>query len=178
MTDIDFSDPPRSKRLTFRLLDERDKPALYRILQNPAVTEPAGFKAITTAYEFERFWRTHTDKKSCLAILLEDMCIGYYNIYRYKTDLEKYRYSNNAEIAFLIGEDYQRNGYAAETLATLDKYLLTMYDTVWADYFIGNTASERTIEKCGFRFVEEYDMFFEELGEEKKVASNVLENEV
>lgn len=67
-------------------------------------------------------------------------------------------------IGFVIGKKYQNHGYATETLKTLTAYLKQMFDFCVADHFVGNDASKRVIEKCGYRYIEEYTVFFDELG--------------
>ena len=163
-----------SQNLTFRLLRQEDKPFLYPILQEPETTRPAGFPPVQTEEAFERFWNDLTQYNTAVAILLEDRCIGYYHVHKYRTDNPERKDKQCVGIGFLIGRRYCRRGFGTETLLTMDAFLLERFDCIFADYFSENTASQKTIEKCGFRFDENYEMFFEELGEQKQVVSNVL----
>ena len=163
-----------SQNLTFRLLRQEDKPFLYPILQEPETTRPAGFPPVQTEEAFERFWNGLTQYNTAVAILLEDRCIGYYHVHKYRTDNPELKDKQCVGIGFLIGRRYCRRGFGTETLLTMDAFLLERFDCIFADYFAENTASRKTIEKCGFRFDENYEMFFEELGEQKQVVSNVL----
>lgn len=163
-----------SQNLTFRLLRQEDKPFLYPILQEPETTCPAGFPPVQTEEAFERFWNDLTQYNTAVAILLEDRCIGYYHVHKYRTDNSERKDKQCVGIGFLIGRRYCRRGFGTETLLTMDAFLLERFDCIFADYFSENTASQKTIEKCGFRFDENYEMFFEKLGEQKQVVSNVL----
>ena len=163
-----------SKNLTFRLLRQEDKPFLYPILQEPETTRPAGFPPVQTEEAFERFWNDLTQYNTAVAILLEDRCIGYYHVHKYRTDNPELKDKQCVGIGFLIGRHYCRRGFGTETLLTMDAFLLERFDCIFADSFSENTASRKTIEKCGFRFLENYEMFFAELGERKQVVSNVL----
>ena len=48
-------------------------------------------------------------------------------------------------------------------------YLARRFDFVFADCFTDNPASRRIIEKNGYRYLENYRMCFDALGEEKNV---------
>ncbi len=163
-----------SQNLTFRLLRQEDKPFLYPILQETETTCPAGFPPVQTEEAFARFWNDLTQYNTAVAILLEDRCIGYYHVHKYRTDDPALKDKQCVGIGFLIGRDYCRRGFGTETLLTMDAFLLERFDCIFADFFLENTASRKTIEKCGFRFFENYEMFFAELGEQKRVVSNVL----
>ncbi len=162
-----------SERLSFRLLEDCDKESLYPILQEPETTKPAGYLPLKNENEFEKFWDNLTAEGTGVAILLNGGCIGYYHALKYVPS--QYAEQKNIGIGFLIGKDYVRKGYGTETLMTLDKYLLTIYDNIWGDYFTENTASKKILEKCGFKYFETYEMNFECLNNEKKtVISNIL----
>ncbi len=165
----------KSQHLTFRLLQEQDKEALAPILREPETTKPSGFLPVCTEEELEEFWKGLTRYQTGIAILLEGRCIGYYHVNKYIPDEPEYQEQTNVGIGFLIGKDYIGRGYGTETLLTLNAWLLTKVDNIWADYFVENTASKKTILKCGFREMSPYDMTFEALGGERKhVISNVL----
>ncbi len=164
-----------SPRLSFRLLEDQDRSSLFSILQEPSTTVPAGFLPISDEAAFDAFWADLTRYNSGIAILLEGKCIGYYHVNPCRMNEPEYRDKQNVMIGFLIGGDYRQKGYAAETLNTLNPYLLTRFDHIWADYFEENTASRKTIQKCGFREAGSYEMTFDALnGEVKRCIANVL----
>lgn len=67
----------KSERLTLRLVDERDGPALREILRDPEVTKPAGFLPPETEAEFETFFSGLTAHHTGIAILAGETVIGY-----------------------------------------------------------------------------------------------------
>ena len=153
-----------SERLSYRLLAPSDKAALREILSKRSVTEPAGFLPAATAEEFDRFFAGLTRYNTGIAILRDDMLIGYIHVSRYVPDLPEYHGKNCISLGFLIGEKYQNRGYATETLKTVTAYLKKTFDFCIAEHFTGNEPSKRVIEKCGYRYTETYTLFFEELG--------------
>ena len=61
-------------------------------------------------------------------------------------------------------------------LQAVTGYLLGRFDACFADCFAENQASKGLIERCGYRFVEEYSMLFRALGEEKRCLSFINQN--
>ena len=55
-------------------------------------------------------------------------------------------------------------------------FLPAASDAVFADCFVGNTASQKLIEKCGYRYLGNYTLFFEELSEKKTCRCYVRDN--
>ena len=119
-----------SQNLTFRLLRQEDKPFLYPILQEPETTRPAGFPPVGTEEAFERFWNDLTQYNTAVAILLEDRCIGYYHVHKYRTDNPELKDKQCVGIGFLIGRRYCRRGFGTETLLTMDAFLLERFDCI------------------------------------------------
>lgn len=162
-----------SARLSYRLLEEQDQDALYPILQEPETARPSGFLPLKDREAFERFWQTLTAYRTAVAIVLDGKCIGYLHVHKCTVDAPELVGKKCVMVGFLIGRDYRRRGYATEMLLTMSDYLLERFDCVFADYFLENEASRKTIEKCGFRFLENYEMVFDELGETKQIAANI-----
>lgn len=80
-----------SKRLTYRLLNESDKEALYEILSDKSVTEPAGFMPADTKEKFDDFFVELTKCNTGIAILNDEILIGYIHVDPYSSDLPEYR---------------------------------------------------------------------------------------
>ena len=58
---------------------------------------------------------------------------------------------NTSEIGYAIGRKYWSNGYATEALkAMVDFIFSTGVHKITASHIVGNDASKRVIEKCGF----------------------------
>lgn len=163
----------RSKRLTYRLLCEGDKAALREILSERDVTEPAGFLPSESEAEFDVFFAELTQYNTGIAILLEGVLIGYIHVHKYTPDSAEYSGKKCVSTGFVIGKAYQNNGYATETLETVTTYLKQSFDYCFVSHFTDNVPSKRVIEKCGYRYFEEYTMFFEEIGQEMKLIGYV-----
>lgn len=165
----------KSKRLSFRLLEDGDKASLFRILQEEETTVPSGFLPIADRNTFEVFWKRLTQYNTAIAILYRGECIGYFHVNKWVPEEAEYKDKKNIGIGFLIGKNYLRQGFGTETLTTLNQYLLLQFDCIWGDYFEGNEASKNLLNKCGFIPVGTYDMDFDTLGGEKRhIYSNVL----
>lgn len=156
----------RSKRLTYRLLDSSDREALYEMLSDRSVTEPAGFMPADSRESFDAFFAALTQYHTGIAIRYGENLIGYIHVNRYASDLPEYLGKKGVSTGFVIGKKYQNQGFATETLQTVTAYLKQRFDYCIADHFAGNEPSKRVIEKCGYRYLETYTMFFEELGKE------------
>ena len=92
---------------------------------------------------------------------------------KYVPDQTEYSGKKGVSTGFVIGKKYQNQGYAAETLKTVTKYLKQAFDYCFVSHFIDNEPSKRVIEKCGYRYLEKYTMFFEELGKEMTLLGYV-----
>lgn len=163
----------RSKRLTYRLLNDADKAALQEILSDRSVTEPAGFMPADSKEEFDTFFAGLTGHNAGIAILSGEKLIGYIRVEKYTPDLTEYRERNCVSTGFVIGKKYQNQGFATETLESITAYLKQMFDYCFADCFEDNTPSKKVIEKCGYRYVEKYTLFFDVLGKEITCLSYV-----
>ena len=163
----------KSKRLTYRLLDATDKEALYELLSDKIVTEPAGFTPAASKAEFDEFFAELTQYNTGIAILSGNTLIGYINVNKYISDFPEYSGKKCVSTGFVIGKSYQNQGYATETLETVTSYLKQSFDYCFADHFEDNEPSKKVIEKCGYRYFEKYTMFFEKLGKEITCLSYV-----
>ena len=154
----------RSKRLTYRLLDVADKEALREILSDKSVTEPAGFLPADSKAKFDSFFTELTQYSTGIAILCNEVLIGYIHVNKYVPDLPEYSGKKCVSTGFVIGKMYQNQGYATETLEAVTAYLKQMFEYCFADHFMDNEPSKKVLEKCGYHYVEKYTVFFEELG--------------
>lgn len=162
-----------SRRLRYRLLGEGDKAALFQLLQDREVTAPAGFLPAENEAAFDVFFDRLTQNHTGIAVLMREELIGYCHVNPYRPDVEELKEKMCVGLGFVIGKDFQQKGYGTEMLKTVTEYLLSRFDACFADCFSENDPSRKTIEKCGYRYVETYPMFFEELGEEKNCLSYV-----
>ena len=56
-------------------------------------------------------------------------------------------------VGYWVGKPYWNEGICTEALQLLLDYCINVmhFENIWADYFTGNPASGRVIQKCGFR---------------------------
>lgn len=160
-----------SQRLRYRLLEEGDKAALFQLLRDREVTAPAGFLPAENEAAFDVFIDRLTQNHTGIAVLMGEKLIGYCHVNPYRPDVEELKEKMCVGLGFVIGKDFQQKGYGTEMLKTVTEYLLSRFDACFADCFSENDPSRKTIEKCGYRYVETYPMYFEELGEEKNCLS-------
>ncbi len=166
-----------SENLTFRLLKDCDKAALFPILGESETTRSAGFGAMVETEELEKFYVELTQYNTAVAILKGGECIGYIHVNKYVPD-PPCRDARNIGIGFLIGKSHQRRGYGYEALRVMCAYLAHRFDNIWADYFIENIASGALLRKVGFKHDSEYELEFDTLGGEKKrIISTLLTRE-
>ena len=160
-----------SERLSYRLLEERDKLQLASLLSDAEVTRPAGFLPSKSASEFDDFFATLTQYNTGIAVLLGDVLIGYIHVNKYVSSLPELVGKPCVSTGFVIGKAFQRKGYGTEMLNTLTNYLLGRFSACFADCFDNNPASEKLIRKCGYEYFEDYTMFFDGIGETKTCKS-------
>lgn len=163
----------RSERLWYRLLEDGDKGALWALLSDPAVAEPAGFEPAKTQAEFDAFFTELTQYHTAIGVFLEQTLIGYIHVGRYRPG-GKYADKSCVSTGFAIGSAYQGHGYGTEMLRTVTAYLKSKFDFCFADHFLDNEASHRVIAKCGYVYCDEYSMYFEKLGKTLTCKSYVF----
>ena len=164
-----------SERLTYRIIRTEDKEYYRAMLSDEAVTRPAGFPPPVREPEFDAFFEGLMQAGGGITILREEHPIGYLRVYPERVDSEsEFAGKICVGVGFLIDGRYHGCGYGTEMLRTLTAYLKSRFDYVFADAFIDNPASNRVITKCGYRYVEDYTMEFEELGERKTCHSYVI----
>lgn len=162
-----------SQRLHYRLLKQSDKAALALLLSDPEVTAPAGYLPAPNDRAFDDFFASLIRYDTAIALLKGDTLIGYCRVNRYQSDAPELKGKNCVSTGFVIGKAYQLQGYGTEMLQAVTAYLLKRFDACFADCFQDNEASRKTIEKCGYRYVETYPFYFDELAKEKLCLSYV-----
>lgn len=162
-----------SERLTYRLLEERDKVALADLLRDETVTGPAGFRPAQTPEEFDRFFRELTQNRTAVALLLGQTLLGYFHVNPCRLGDPKYQDQPCVSVGYVVGKAYQNRGYGTEALKFLTAYLKGRFAYCFADCFEGNLPSQRVILRCGYRYYERYTLYFSALGEERTCESYV-----
>lgn len=155
----------KSERLSYKLLGNIDVDSLKKILSDEGVCRFTGFLPPNGDDDFHELFMVITQFRSALGIYLDGKLIGYIRAVGLTMLSPEYSGKSCVNIGFVIAKEYQGQGFATEALSTFTSYLTERYDYCFADCFAENAASERVIIKCGYRFEEEYDMFFSGLGE-------------
>jgi [ribosomal protein S5]-alanine N-acetyltransferase len=140
-------------RIVLRKLKLADAPTVYRIMQNPKVTRylfvGQPYRKAHAVEFIRKIWSWWRLRKSFgYAIVLKETgeLIG-------SIGLMRVDWSNRSgEIGYSIGEQYWGHGYMSETVALITNaaFRTLQLERVFARVFVGNTASERVLEKVGF----------------------------
>lgn len=157
-----------TRRLTLRPLRRSDLAALGPILGEPETARPSGFAPVPAA-DVPAFYQELTRLRSALAVMYQGACIGYVHVQPYKLAEGPYAEADSVSLGFLLGRSFTGKGLGTEMLAAVTAYLARRFDFVFADCFKDNPASRRIIEKNGYRYLENYRMCFDALGEKKNV---------
>ena len=167
-----------SERLSYRLLRETDRPFFRALLADADLTEPAGFLPLRTDAEFDHFWLGLREINRGIAILLHDVPIGYLSVYGEQPEEPEYRDRLCLGLGFVIGKPHQGQGYGTEMLGFMTRYLKQQFSAqspvLFADAFLDNPVSNRVIQKCGYRYLEDYTLYFDALGREMTCHSYIF----
>ena len=157
-----------TRRLTLRPLRRSDLAALGPILGEPETARPSGFAPVPAA-DVPAFYQELTRLRSALAVMYQGACIGYVHVQPYKLAEGPYAEADSVSLGFLLGRSFTGKGLGTEMLAAVTAYLARRFDFVFDDCFTDNPSSRRIIEKNGYRYLENYRMCFDALGEKKNV---------
>lgn len=143
----------QTPRIRLRPWEECDAEALYKYASDPDVGRRAGWPEHTSLKESLEIIRTVFHNDYTWAIILKDTdepigCIGYYPFGKSNISIGEH----DCEVGYWIGKPYWNHGICTEALRLLLDYCLHVkqFQNIWADHFIGNPASKRVLQKCGF----------------------------
>ena len=144
----------QTDRLLLRRWTEQDAEALYKYASDPDVGPRAGWP-VHQSVEFSlEVIRRYFMNEDTWAIVLKSTnepigCIGYYTYGKSNIPIGE----NDCEVGYWIGKPYWNKGICTEALKSFLDYCINVkcFDNIWADHFIGNPASGRVMEKCGFQ---------------------------
>lgn len=136
-------------RVNLRTYKDEDIAKLIRYLNDPVTTRHLT-SAIPQPYTQSdaEYWVRHQSREiGAQAIEWEGQLVG--DISVVTGNFEK---AYCAEIGYWLGREFWGRGIATEVLTLVSQYLLTHTAVVriTAQVFVGNTASCRVLEKCGF----------------------------
>ena len=127
--------------------------ALYKYASDPDVGPRAGWPVHKSVNDSLEVIRTFFNNDSTWAIVLKETdepigCIGYYTFGSSNIDIGE----NDCEIGYWVGKPHWNRGICTQALRLMLDYCINEkhFKNIWADHFIGNPASGRVMEKCGF----------------------------
>ena len=166
-------------RLLLRPWEVSDAQALYTQAHNPIIGKRCGWPAHKSVEESREIIENVLRRPQSFAICLSDnTLIGSISLLFQGESLlfqGESRLSvgeNEAEIGYWLGEDFWSKGYMTEAALqvihyTFEELSLTQ---LWASIYKENIASQRVIEKCGFRYHHTLEDFLFPLIEERHTS--------
>ncbi len=143
-----------TERILLRPWLEEDAEALYRHASDPEVGPRAGWSPHKSVDESRDIIRTLFANDHTWAIVQKESrepigCICYYTPDESNIGIGP----NDAEVGYWVARPYWNRGIATEALQLLIDYCFRQrgFRTLWADYFPGNQASGRIMQKCGLK---------------------------
>jgi RimJ/RimL family protein N-acetyltransferase len=146
----------QTPRLSFRDLTVDDFDAVHAYASDPVVTRYTAFgpNSVEQTKEFlerQRGESSQADRSSYNFGLVHketNRLIGSCGLLRTDTNGPQYGFG------YVLHKDFWRQGLASEATAALVKFGFgeLRAHRLWAHVFVGNTASERVLQKLGFRY--------------------------
>nr|WP_313966826.1 GNAT family N-acetyltransferase [uncultured Porphyromonas sp.] len=147
----------QTERLLLRPWRESDAPALFKYAQNPNVGPIAGWPPHQSEDESRAIIRSVLSDSGNFAVVLKETneAIGSIGLMTLRSTIHTARIAEDeCELGFWIGEPFWGKGLIPEAVDELLRYAfeeLAMH-AVWCGYYEGNVKSQRTQEKCGFKY--------------------------
>ena len=154
-------------RLLLRPWEVSDAQALYIQAHNPIIGKRCGWPAHKSVEESREIIQSDNTLIGSIGLLLQGesrLSVG----------------ENEAEIGYWLGEDFWGKGYMTEAALQIIHYAFEELSLtqLWAGIYKENIASQRVIEKCGFRYHHTLeDFLFPLIGERHTVLVYVLNKE-
>lgn len=143
----------QTDRLLLRRWTEQDAEALYKYASDPDVGPRAGWpmhQSVAFSLEVIREYFMNDDTWAIVLKATNEPigCMGYYTYGKSNIPIGE----NDCEVGYWIGKPFWNKGICTEALKLLLDYCANVkcFDSIWADHFVGNPASGRVMEKCGF----------------------------
>ena len=143
----------KTERIHLRRWQESDAEALFKYASDPDIGPRAGWPPHQSVEDSQKVIRNFFSNDATWAIVLNETnepigCVGYLTQAISNIPIGE----NDCEVGYWVGKPYWNKGICTEALQLLLDYCVnTMhFENVWADYFTGNPASGRVMQKCGF----------------------------
>lgn len=142
-----------TERIRLRRWQETDAEVLYALAADPDVGPRAGWPAHKSVEESRKIIQTIFHNNATWAIVYKATnrpigCIGYYTKATSNINIGE----NDCEVGYWLGKQFWNKGICTEALQLLLDYCVHVlrFENIWADHFVGNPASGRVLQKCGF----------------------------
>lgn len=152
-----------TERLILRPMEETDLADFHAMSTMPEVARFSGWDCSKTLEESRERLERKLSGKDTFAIVLKETgeFAGTFSLQA--REWPSYPVDHNLkgrEFGFELMQPYWGRGLMPEAVNAVADYCFESlgFDFVTAGYFLGNERSARVIEKCGFRFLFEYDL--------------------
>lgn len=147
-----------TERLFLRPINQNDLSDIHEIVSDPEVAATAGFPISKTIEDSVKRMLEYMDDNETLAVVLKEnnKMIGTVSLQKRHWPMYPInRKLQGRELGFDLNRKYWGRGLMPEAVRAVADYCFQKlgYDFLTAGYFLGNTKSERAIEKCGFEFL-------------------------
>ncbi len=140
-------------RIVLRRWRDTDAESLFKYASDPQVGPMAGWQPHTSVAESGAVIRSVFTNDHTWAIELKETgeaigCMGYYPYGESNIPIGK----SDVEVGYWIARPYWNQGICTEALGLMVDYCREVLHVkkIWSDHFVGNPASGRVMEKCGF----------------------------
>lgn len=152
----------KTERLILRPWCEDDLNDFYEYASVEEVGRMVGWEPHKSKEESLFILRKFIDEKKTFAIVLKEngKVIGSIGLEEMLQDLgEPYTSLKGREIGYVLSKDYWGNGLMPEAVNSVIDYCFNSVgcDFLQCSHSVHNLRSRRVIEKCGFKFVNEYE---------------------
>lgn len=144
----------QTDRILLRRWMESDAESLFKYASDPDVGPRAGWPVHQSVEESLEVIRNIFSNDTTWAIVLKETneaigCMGYFTQATSNIPIGE----NDCEMGYWVGKPYWNKGICTEAFRLMLDYCINEkhYENIWSDHFIGNPASGRVMEKCGFK---------------------------
>lgn len=140
-------------RILLRRWQESDASALFKYASDPEVGPRAGWPPHKSQEESLDVIKNIFTNDTTWAIVLKETgeAIGAMGYFTHDTSNIPIG-QNDCEIGYWVARPYWNQGICTEALRLMLDYCINVkqFENIWSDHFIGNPASGRVMQKCGF----------------------------
>lgn len=155
-----------NKRIYLRKFKVEDAPALLKWGQDNLYHQTAGFERFTNLKEAQRAAKQYQKRLYSFAIIekTHQKMIGLVELYERGLD-EQVGLLVTKDLGFMLDKEYWHQGLMTEALTTIINYAFNdlKQQQLWASTLSNNDASQRILEKLGFKYI--YTADFKQVSE-------------